>query len=395
MNNIMQFRVGNFEILQNAKNVRALSIFDEKILIFLNALSQELLQKKYREFTDIVSFGYWCRKSALLQERKRYEGKDLRIGRGIVLHSCPSNIPLNFAYSMVAGLLAGNVNIVRLPLKDFKQVDILCESINLLLSREFAWMKDYLLLVKFDSNDKLFEWFSSFVDSRVIWGGDSTIAKWRNFQLKARANEVIFPDRYSLAIINAKVYLESLEKDDIAKKFYNDTYLFDQNACSSPSIIFWLGEARDICRAKNEFWQSIESLVVSKYEISQNKCVAKLTQFYKIAMLENVRLIPFNNAVLMRVEPKELDIKTLNYRYDSGFFIEKDVALLEEIIPICDTKAQSITYLGFEKEDFITLFKNGAKGIDRIVRLGDSMKFSLVWDGYDLITNLSRAVVLE
>ena len=112
-------------------------------------------------------------------------------------------------------------------------------------------------------------------------------------------------------------------------------------------------------------------------------------------MLENVRLIPFNNAVLMRVEPKELDIKTLNYRYDSGFFIEKDVALLEEIIPICDTKAQSITYLGFEKEDFITLFKNGAKGIDRIVRLGDSMKFSLVWDGYDLITNLSRAVVLE
>lgn len=395
MDKQIEFRVGSFEILQNMQNIRALAIFDEGILSFLNALSKRLLQKKYRDFTDIVSFGYWCRKAQLLQEKRRYESEDLRIGRGIVLHSCPSNVPLNFAYSMVAGLLSGNANIVRLPLKDFRQVDIVCENINALLSNEFAFFKDYLLLVKFESNDNLLKWFSGFVDSRVIWGGDSTIAKWRSYPLKIRANEIVFADRYSLAVINARAFLESNAKDNIIKRFYNDTYLFDQNACSSPNVVFWLGETQDILKAKCIFWNLVENLATANYEISQNKCVLKLTQFYKIAMLENVVLIPFKNAALMRIEVKEIDPKILNYRYDSGFFIEKDIQSLEEIILICDIKCQSITYFGFKKEEFICLFENGIKGVDRVVKMGDSMKFSLVWDGYDLIDYLSRAVVLN
>ena len=32
------------------------------------------------------------------------------------------------------------------------------------------------------------------------------------------------------------------------------------------------------------------------------------------------------------------------------------------------------------------------QGVDRFVPLGKSMDFTLVWDGYDLITTLSRIV---
>ena len=49
------------------------------------------------------------------------------MGRGTVLHITPSNVPTNFAYSMVFGLLSGNNNIIRLPSKNFLQVKILCE----------------------------------------------------------------------------------------------------------------------------------------------------------------------------------------------------------------------------------------------------------------------------
>ena len=28
---------------------------------------------------------------------------------------------------------------------------------------------------------------------------------------------------------------------NFVKKFYNDTYLVDQNACSSPHLIVWIG----------------------------------------------------------------------------------------------------------------------------------------------------------
>ena len=44
----------------------------------------------------------------------------------------------------------------------------------------------------------------------------------------------------SLVLIRLKK-LSQLEFK-ITKKFYNDTYLVDQNACSSPHLILWLGK---------------------------------------------------------------------------------------------------------------------------------------------------------
>ena len=35
------------------------------------------------------------------------------------------------------------------------------------------------------------------------------------------------------------------------------------------------------------------------------------------------------------------------------------------------------------------------EGIDRIVRLGNALKFDYVWDGYNLIQELSRTVYFE
>ena len=48
----------------------------------------------------------------------------IKIARGIVFHVTPSNVPMNFAYSYIAGLLSGNNNIVRVPSKQFKQVGL-------------------------------------------------------------------------------------------------------------------------------------------------------------------------------------------------------------------------------------------------------------------------------
>ena len=59
------------------------------------------------------------------------------MGRGTVLHITPSNVPTNFAYSMVFGLLSGNNNIIRLPSKNFLQVKILCEILKNYLQKDF------------------------------------------------------------------------------------------------------------------------------------------------------------------------------------------------------------------------------------------------------------------
>ena len=65
-----------------------------------------------------------------------------------------------------------------------------------------------------------------------------------------------FADRYSFAIISAAAILERKEMDlaNLAEKFYNDTYLMDQNACSSPHLICWMGEENEIKTASERFW---------------------------------------------------------------------------------------------------------------------------------------------
>ena len=37
---------------------------------------------------------------------------------------------INFAYSLVVGLLAGNANVVKVPSREFPQIDLICSSLD-------------------------------------------------------------------------------------------------------------------------------------------------------------------------------------------------------------------------------------------------------------------------
>lgn len=85
-------------------------------IAFLAELSRRLLaDHTNRRFPDVVAFAFWCRKAALESLAQKYRDRGLRVGLGPVFHLAPSNVPINFAYSLAFGLLAGNSNIVRLP----------------------------------------------------------------------------------------------------------------------------------------------------------------------------------------------------------------------------------------------------------------------------------------
>ena len=54
----------------------------------------------------------------------KYVNDNIMIGRGCALHICPTNVPMNFAYSFVFGLISGNNNIVKIPTRNFTQVKL-------------------------------------------------------------------------------------------------------------------------------------------------------------------------------------------------------------------------------------------------------------------------------
>ena len=122
--NDLQFVIGSADRAVAMSLLKPLPPFADEVIEFLNALSKELM-KKSRGFSDVATFAFWCRKPALLQEKKSYDDLASRLGRGVIFHSTPSNVAVNFAFSFAAGLLAGNANIVRLPGKEFAQVDMI------------------------------------------------------------------------------------------------------------------------------------------------------------------------------------------------------------------------------------------------------------------------------
>lgn len=390
---MLQYIIGSSETVANMETIKPMKPFSDETLSFLNDLSKALL-KSGRAYSDVATFGFWCRKSALMQEKLKFDDIMSRMGKGVVFHSTPSNVPVNFAFSFAAGLLAGNANIVRIPGKPFEQVDIICDAIKKLLTTSHVHMSPYIVFVKYAPVKEITDFFSSICSTRVVWGGDGTINEMRQSQLRPRANEITFADRHSIAVIDADGYLAIEDKEKVAQDFYNDTFFSDQNACTAPRVIIWMGKEKE--KAKELFWKKAHEIVKAKYTMAPVQVVSKLTAFYRAASQIDVKLVKSETTscdqLITRIKVKNLD-DLMRFKHNSGFFFEYDANSIEEILPLCDERCQTLTYCGVDSElirDFI--MRNRPRGIDRAVPMGKSMDFALIWDGHDLIREMSRRV---
>lgn len=381
--------------------------FADNVIEFLNALSGAILKdRESRLYPDAITFAFFCRKGNLLKLKDEYVSDGvLRMGRGLLFHIAPSNVPINFGYSLVAGLLAGNNNIVRVSSKQFPQVDLIIKHLHALLaSGEYNEVANRIALVRYDRTSDANEMFSAMCNVRVIWGGDATIATLRQNAIPPRAFDVCFADRYSIAAINPEAIMEAsdAEMKKLAEAFYNDTYLFDQNACSAPHTIFWVtnenGNVNDnvnVDKAKEKFWNAVHEHVAAKYQLQAVMSVDKLTAFYRQAACMNVRKEEMPDNVVVRTELKDLPKNIEDFRCACGYFSEYTIGSLDEIAPIVSIKYQSLGYLGFAKEelrDFV--IRNRFQGLDRIVPIGETTAFALTWDGYNLIDTFSRRPII-
>lgn len=388
LNNI-EFLVGDMEVLQNMQNVPALPTFSNQAIAFLADLSRELLKDvRTRQYVDVVSYAYWIRKASIENVRSKHLDYHCRLGRGVAFHIAPSNVPVNFAVSMTSSLLAGNCTLIRVSNKQFPQVDIICKAMNKLLETVYANMKPYFCLIRYEHSDDITRELSAICDVRVIWGGNKTIETIRQAPIPPRAIEMAFADRHSIAIINSDEYLKGDSKE-IAKGFYTDTYYSDQNACSSPRLVVWMGNS--INTAKERFWNELEVLVRNEYEMKAIQAVDKYTSVCMLGMKEkNQHLVSKDNYVV-RVEVDTLKTDLMDYKNGGGYFFEYSANKLEEIEPILTKQCQTISVYGIDKDAVKQLvFDKGVRGVDRIVELGQTMGLEFIWDGYKMIETMSR-----
>ena len=397
----ISYIIGDKDVLTSFPQVAPKIPFSEDIVDFLNDLSKELMQsREAKAFPDVVTLGFWLRRASLLSLKQRFitAESSLRVGRGVAFHIAPSNVPVNYAYSLFTGLLCGNANVVRIPSKDFPQIEVINRAVSRVLEKH-PDMKPYIALVRYDRSQEINDILSALCDVRVIWGGDATITELRKSPLPPRATEITFADRYSLAVIDSDEYMQLVREsvdnkseNRIASDFYNDTYLSDQNACTSPRVVVWTGGAKR--EAKEIFWRHLSALAKEKYHFQPVQGIDKLTMEYMASAsgLGLMKQTSKGDNRLVRVQVSELSPKLMDYRGNSGYFYEYDCDDILMLRDFCNnTHCQTIGLLG-EKTMVEPLLKSGICGVDRIVPIGHTMDYDLIWDGYNLVERFTRTI---
>lgn len=376
-----------------AQGAKPHRVLDDRDIALLGDVSSRLMKDpEAKALPDVMSFAFWCRKGHL--KRLKEERSDLAhsLGRGVSFHVAPSNVPVNFAFSWAFALLAGNACIVRVPSKPFPQVRVICRAIEGAMSEAGDTRTAF---VSYPHGNEATEQLSAVADVRVLWGGDSTVNKIRSMWSKARCIDVAFSDRFSIACLDASVIegLADAELKALAEGFYNDTYLMDQNACSSPMTICWLNATES---GKTRFWNAVREKAASSYYLQGAVVTDKYVQLCRDVIDGRVGdHVEFDGLLeAVDLDCSQVDEGALSaYRGKGGYFYQMDVSSIRDVLPLLDSSCQTLTYFGCDPQVIReAVLDAGATGVDRIVPVGKAMDIDVVWDGMDLPSVMSRII---
>ena len=391
--------MSEIEYLVGNKKFENLSIkpFDDVVCNFLSSLSKNITNSNLlKDYSDIKTFAFMCRKSNIEKLKSKINQNEFRRGLGLLFHITPSNIPTNFAYSLLFGVLSGNTNVIKVPSKKFPQIDLICKFINITL-KKYKKVRKMISIVRYQNNDEFTKSISSKCDGRLIWGGDKTINEIRKFPMKEISRDIAFANRNSICLMNSIEILKLNKKDlnRLVQKFYNDTFLVDQNACSSPHVIFWYGNKTN--KAKIKFWTELHYFAKSNYNLEYASSFYKYDRLLS-DILTNTNYINHTNyggyIYCINLKNKHINLTDLVSRW--GYFYQFDVKNINMVLNFSNNNTQTLTYFGFKKEMILKNFDlKYFKGIDRIVPVGQALDINLNWDGYDVINALTRIIDLR
>lgn len=377
-----------------------LAPFQREVVDFCATLSQLLFRDSAaRQHPELQALAYWMRRAELsrLSAAQPAEGPVLRMPRGLVFHIPPSNVPTIFVYSWVLSLLSGNRNIIRHSRRESAQGAILLRLISQALAGAPREIADSSTMVEYGHEPEITAALSQLCDLRVVWGGDHTVDEIRKAPLAPHARDLTFPDRYSLCALQA-ASVATLDDDalgNLAQQFYNDTFLFDQMACSSPRLLVWCGP-QDVCdQAASRFLPALEEQIEGKnYDAGPAAKMAKFN-FGCRAVLDGHANRYREHGTLAVLTGTDMSSLPRDHS-GGGLLYEFQVPKLTDIEPFVSRREQTLTHFGFRRDELLQLAQelNGT-GIDRMVPVGQALQFQRNWDGYDLLREMTREVFVN
>lgn len=352
-----------------------------------------------RQHAEIQALAFWMRKSELRRLQEAFcalAGPDsVLVPRGVVFHVPPSNVDTIFVYSWLLAILTGNRSIVRLSHRAGEPTLVLCKVLNRLLAEASPDLRRTTQVIRYAHDPEITAQLSANCDVRVIWGGDQTVRSIREIPLPPHAVELTFPDRTSLAVLHAAAYLSLATdepRDELAGRFYNDVFWFDQMACSSPRRLFWCGPPRACDEAGSDFYPRVARWAERKqYPIQTATRLGKFT-FGCRAILDGAAETYREFGKLTVLGSAVPGASGHDYS-GGGVLFDARIESLEDLVPWLGRHDQTLAHFGFDRAALraFAVLLNG-RAIDRLVPVGQALTFQRFWDGYDLLAAFSRRV---
>ena len=377
--------------------------FSDGILDFCARFSTALFRDgEARRYPELQALAFWMRKSELTRMKAEFESLQseatLLMPRGLVFHVPPSNVDTIFIYSWILSVITGNTNVIRISDRAADASSVICRIFNVVAAESDPAVAQNTAMLRYGREQEITAAISAVADVRVIWGGDATVNTIRAIPLPPHGQELTFPDRYALAVLKASAYLDldRAGREALAGQFYNDTFWFDQMACSSPRVVIWQGPKEHCERASAFFYDELEREVAKKqYALATGPKLSKLTFAYRAILDQPVtqyRQAGPECAVLTLEEVANLDREHCG----GGLLFQAYANELNDIVPLIVRRDQTLTHFGFDGNELrqFAIALNG-RGIDRIVPMGHALNFNRFWDGYDLLREFTRTVHIQ
>ena len=319
--------------------------------------------------------------------------------QGLVAMWMAGNVATLPMFSLVPGLLAKNVCLVKLAAADPGGMDrllaVLAESQaeglrgnELLRAAAVVWF-DY-------RQQPLNEEMSLAADARVVWGGREAVRAITALPRREHCVDVIFGPKYSIGLIGRKRLEAGGEAlEDAVAGFVRDIAVFDQRACSAPQTIF-------IERNGRHSLADVGRMFAARLEKLPPK--PGLDAYTTMRIAGRPRRVgdgpgPRRAGLARR---RQLDgvhgprASRLKEAVQSRTVFLTEVGSWRDVLPLLSAKVQTVGIALADREDALAFAEAAtAAGVARCVRPGLMNNYESPWDGKLLLNQLLRWVIVK
>jgi hypothetical protein len=383
-----------------------------QIVALLDAVGREMAAPEFGKIEGIAFLSSWLREGNLrkvlelnfgdrtdaLDAPVTYSGISLRaVPRGLVCHWVAGNAPTLALFSWALAALTKNASILRVPQESQGPVGLLFSAVERARIEHQGTICDGKMLmtrtcvVHFPSSDVATNHaLSSLADLRIVWGGTDAVQAVTSYPRPDHCEDVVFGPKYSLGVADRLTIEDPSSLTGCLRNFVRDAVLFEQEACSSPQMLFLETSRTELERiadaTEEEFRQIGRRFPKRSIDPSIAAQILRARACYGLGVDTSVRA-PRDLSYTVLLEGKTVLRDALQSRTLTLVAIDD----LMKLVPLLSPKIQTVGAAIADPVKRAAFAEAAAlRGVARIVPPGLMNLYETPWDGMLPLNRLVR-----